>query len=67
MWVEIICKDDKKEIKLGNFYRPPGMETRYGLEVSLFQEIRNVVEGNNLVVVVEDFNYPDKNVVIEGT
>ena len=25
VWVEIICKNEKK-IKLGNFYRPTGME-----------------------------------------
>ena len=57
LWDEIICKN--KKIKLGNFYRPPGMKTRYGLEASLFQEIRKVVEGNNLVVVVGDFHYRD--------
>ena len=37
------------------------MEYQYGLEASLFQEIRKVVEGNNLVVIVGDFNYPDIN------
>ena len=31
------------------------------MEASLFQEIRNVVEGNNLVVIVGDFNYADIN------
>ena len=35
------------------------MESQYGLEVALFQEIRKVVEGNNLVFTVGDFNYPD--------
>ena len=50
VWVEIICKNDR--IKLGNFYRPPGMEAQHGLEASLFQEFRKVVEGNNLVVIM---------------
>ena len=58
MQVEIICKNDKK-IKLGNFYRPPEMEAQFGLEASLFQEMKKVVEVNNLVAVVGDFNYPD--------
>ena len=49
------------KIKLGNFYRLPGMEAQHRLEASLFQEIRKVVEGNNLVVIVGDFNYPDIN------
>ena len=60
VWVEIICKNDKK-IKLGNFCRPPGMEGQYGLEASLFQEIRKVIEGNSLVVIAGDFNYLDIN------
>ena len=34
------------------------METQHGLKASLFQEIRKLVEGNNLVVIVGDFNYP---------
>ena len=52
MWVEIICKNNDK-IKLGNFYRLPGMEVQYGLEASLFQEIMKVVEGNNMVVILK--------------
>ena len=60
VWVEIICKNDKR-IKLGNFYRPPGINIQNELEASLFQEIRNVVDGNNLVVIVGDFNYADIN------
>ena len=51
MWVEIICKNDDK-VKLRNFYKPLGMEAQYGLEASLFQEIRKVVEGNNLVFIM---------------
>ena len=35
------------------------MEAQYGLEAVLFQEIRKIVEGNNLVIIVGDFNYPD--------
>ena len=60
VWVEIIYKNDEK-IRLGNFSWSPLMEAQNGLEASLFQEIRKVVEGNNLVVVVGDFNYPDIN------
>ena len=48
-----------KKIKLGNFYRPPGMEAQYGLGAALFQQIRKLVEGNNLVVIVGNFNFPD--------
>ena len=67
VWVEVICKNDKT-IKLWNFYRPPGMDAQNGLEASLFQEIRKVVEGNNLVVVVWYFNYPYISwCVIKGT
>ena len=35
------------------------MESQYGLKTALFQEIGKVVEGNNLVFTVRDFNYPD--------
>ena len=35
------------------------MEAQYGLEAFLFQEIRKVAEGNNLVIIVGDFNYSD--------
>ena len=35
------------------------MEAQYGLEAFLFQEIREVAEGNNLVIIVGDFNYSD--------
>ena len=48
-----------KKIKLVKFYRTPGMEAQYVLEAVLFHEIRKVFEGNNLVVFVGDFNYPD--------
>ena len=37
------------------------MEAQQELEASLFQEIRKEVEGNNLVIIVGDFNYPDIN------
>ena len=37
------------------------MEAQYGLEASLLHEIKKVVEGNDLVVFVGDFNYPDIN------
>ena len=42
------------------------MEAQQRLEGSLFQEIRKVVEGNNLIVIVGDFNYPDINGVINS-
>ena len=47
-----------KKFKLGSFYKSPGMEAHYRLEASLFQEIGKGVEGNNLVVILWDFNYP---------
>ena len=56
-----LCIKMIKKIKLGNFYRPSGMEAQYVLEASLFHEIRKVFEGNNLVVIVRDFNYSDSN------
>ena len=37
------------------------MEDKHGLEASLFQEIRKVVEGNNLVIIVGGFDYPGMN------
>ena len=37
------------------------MEAQYGLEASLFHWIRKVVEDNSLVVIVQNFFYPDIN------
>ena len=50
-----------KKTKLGNFYRPSVMEAQQRFEASLFQEIRKVVEGNNLEIVMGYFNDPDIN------
>ena len=56
VWVEIICKN-YKIIKLGKFDRSPLMGAQNGWEASSFQEIRKVVEGNNLVGIVGDYPY----------
>ena len=35
------------------------MEAQYGLEASLLQEIKKVVKGNKLAIIIGYFNYPD--------
>ena len=37
------------------------MGAQYGLKASLFQKIREVLDGNILVLIVGDFNYPHIN------
>ena len=48
-----------KKVKLANFYKPLGMEVQQWLAISLFQKIRKIVKGNNLVIIMGGFNYPD--------
>ena len=38
VWVEIILKNYKK-FKLGNFFRPTGMEAQYGLKCPYFMKL----------------------------